>query len=122
MNCLYCGGKLPTEAAFCPACGSPIVGEEPETADPMTAERRLLYPGAAERMTDADMGEAFICYPDAVVLHGELTAQAYDKAGLDERPEVYDALAADEMQALVGSLEKVMIPDEKQPAKINWNC
>jgi hypothetical protein len=40
MNCLYCGGKLPTEAAFCPACGSPIVGEEPETADPMTAERR----------------------------------------------------------------------------------
>ena len=48
--------------------------------EPMTAERRLLYPGAAERMTDADMEEGFICYPDAVVLHGELTAQAYDKA------------------------------------------
>ena len=40
MNCLYCGGKLPAEAAFCPVCGSPIVGEEPETADPMTASRR----------------------------------------------------------------------------------
>ena len=40
MNCLYCGGKLPAEAAFCPVCGSPIVGEEPETADPMNASRR----------------------------------------------------------------------------------
>ncbi len=48
--------------------------------EPMTAERRLLYPGASERMTDADMEEGFICYPDAVMLHGELTAQAYDKA------------------------------------------
>ncbi len=49
-------------------------------------------------------------------------AQAYDKAGLDEKPEVYDALATEEMQTLIGTLEKVMIPDEKQPAKINWNC
>ncbi len=46
----------------------------------MTAERRLLYPGAAERMLDTDVEEAFICYPDAVMLHAALTPQAYDKA------------------------------------------
>ena len=40
MNCLYCGGELPEDAAFCPTCGSPIVGAEPQAADPRTAERR----------------------------------------------------------------------------------
>lgn len=46
----------------------------------MTAERRLFFPGAGERLLDTDVEEAFICYPDAVMLHGELTPQAYDEA------------------------------------------
>ena len=49
-------------------------------------------------------------------------AQAYDKAGAEERQEVYDALATEELRELIASLEKIMIPDEKKPAKINWNC
>lgn len=46
---------------------------------------RLLYPGAADRLTDTDVEEAFICYPDAVILHGDLTPQAYDRAGKTAR-------------------------------------
>lgn len=49
-------------------------------------------------------------------------AQAYAKAGLEESAEVYDALATEELRALIESLEKVLVPDEKKPAKINWNC
>ena len=49
-------------------------------------------------------------------------AVAYHKAGIDRPQEVYDALATEEFRELIESLEKVMIPDEKNPAKINWNC
>lgn len=49
-------------------------------------------------------------------------AAAYDQAGADQPQEVYDALATEEFRSLIESLEKVMIPDEKKPAKINWNC
>ena len=49
-------------------------------------------------------------------------AAAYDQAGLQEKPEIYDALATKELQALIELLEKAMIPDERNPAKINWNC
>lgn len=49
-------------------------------------------------------------------------AVAYDKAGTDQSGEVYDALATQEFRELIESLEKVMVPDEKKPAKINWNC
>ena len=49
-------------------------------------------------------------------------ANAYDQAGLAETPEVYDALATEELEALIKSLEAVMVPDEKKPARINWNC
>ena len=49
-------------------------------------------------------------------------AVAYSKAGTDQSDEVYDALATEEFRALIESLEKVMIPDEKKPAKIKWNC
>ena len=49
-------------------------------------------------------------------------ASAYAQRGLEETAEVYDELATGELQELIASLEKAMIPDEKKPAKINWNC
>lgn len=44
------------------------------------AERRLCYAGALLRFDDSDVEESFICYPDAVMLHGDLPAQVIDKA------------------------------------------
>lgn len=41
--------------------------------------RRLCYAGALLRFTDSDVEEAFICYPDAVMLHGELPSQVLDQ-------------------------------------------
>ena len=49
-------------------------------------------------------------------------AVAYEKAGTDQPQEVYDALATEEFNALIESLERVMVANEKKPAKINWNC
>ena len=46
----------------------------------MSGERHLIYPGAGERMRDTDIEDGFVCYPDAVMLHGELTPQVYDEA------------------------------------------
>ncbi len=49
-------------------------------------------------------------------------AKAYSEAGLEETAAVYDELATKELSELIESLEMVMIPDEKNPAKIDWNC
>lgn len=49
-------------------------------------------------------------------------AVAYDKAGLLETQEVYDALAAEEFARILRTLQKAAVEDEANPAKINWNC
>lgn len=49
-------------------------------------------------------------------------AAAYKKAGLSENPQRYDVLAREELRELLESLKSVAIPDEPNPAKIDWNC
>ncbi|MGI5893773.1 MAG: putative immunity protein [Candidatus Merdivicinus sp.] len=49
-------------------------------------------------------------------------AAAYHHAGLDEKIEIYQALAQEELQRALESLRQAAILDEPNPAKIEWNC
>lgn len=49
-------------------------------------------------------------------------AQVYSSAGLDEKPETYDALAVEEWRRAFSSLKQSAVPDEPHPAKLHWNC
>lgn len=47
---------------------------------------------------------------------------AYDRVGLEEKPEVYDGIAAQECEKMEAALRAVAVEDEPNPAKINWYC
>lgn len=49
-------------------------------------------------------------------------AIAYDRVGLNESADTYDEIAAIECGKMEEALRKVAVPDEKNPAKINWYC
>ncbi|MDO5417810.1 MAG: hypothetical protein Q4F29_11460 [Lachnospiraceae bacterium] len=49
-------------------------------------------------------------------------AAAYDRLGLAEKKEVYDAFAEEEMQRILKSLQEAAVPGETDPVKIKWNC
>lgn len=49
-------------------------------------------------------------------------AHAYETAGLMESAEVYDALARKKIGALLTLLEEMSVPNEANPAKIDWGC
>lgn len=49
-------------------------------------------------------------------------AFAYSEKGLNEAPSVYDEIAPAEFKKAHEGLSKVAVKDEKNPAKINWNC
>ena len=50
-------------------------------------------------------------------------AIAYDRAGLNEKPEeVYDLIAAEECARMEAALRAIAVENEPNPAKINWNC
>lgn len=49
-------------------------------------------------------------------------AIAYDRVGLEEKPEVYDQIAAEECAKMEAALRKISVENEPNPAKINWNC
>jgi hypothetical protein len=57
----------------------------------------------------------------ALPLYGAL-AIAYDRAGTDEKWEVYESLAAEECAKMEAALRLVAVENEENPAKINWNC
>lgn len=44
------------------------------------SDRRLRYAGASERFRSSDVEEAFLCYPDAVILHRGLPGEVNDEA------------------------------------------
>ncbi len=46
----------------------------------LTADRRLSFSAAAGRLSDTDVEESFISYPDAVILHDDLPPAAFDEA------------------------------------------
>lgn len=49
-------------------------------------------------------------------------ALAYDRVGINEKPEVYDRIAAEECVKMEAALRSVAVENEPNPAKINWNC
>ncbi|WP_050697349.1 putative immunity protein [Anaeromassilibacillus senegalensis] len=49
-------------------------------------------------------------------------ASAYSQAGISETPDRYDALASAELDKLVESLQKALIPNDPNPVRITWNC
>ena len=49
-------------------------------------------------------------------------AIAYDHVGLNEKPEVYDEIAAEECAKMEVALRAISVANEPNPAKINWRC
>ncbi|MBU9727348.1 putative immunity protein [Diplocloster modestus] len=49
-------------------------------------------------------------------------AVAYDRAGLSEKPEVYEQIASEECGRMLAALQAVAVENEEHPAKINWYC
>lgn len=49
-------------------------------------------------------------------------AIAYDRVGLDKTPEIYDQIAAEECAKMEAALRTVVVENEPNPVKINWNC
>ena len=49
-------------------------------------------------------------------------AAAYDQAGTEESPEIYDALAEKELAAILASLQSAAVENEPNPVKVDWNC
>ena len=49
-------------------------------------------------------------------------AVAYDRAGIDAGPEVYEQLAAEECAKMEAALRALAVENEPNPAKLNWNC
>ena len=49
-------------------------------------------------------------------------AIAYDRVGLEEKPEAYDQIAAQECAKMEEALRACMVENEKNPAKIKWYC
>ena len=49
-------------------------------------------------------------------------AIAYDRVGLEEKPDVYDQIAAQECAKMEEALRACMVENEKNPAKIKWYC
>ncbi len=49
-------------------------------------------------------------------------AIAYARVGINEKPEVYDKIAAEECTKMAEALRAVAIENEPNPAKIKWYC
>jgi hypothetical protein len=49
-------------------------------------------------------------------------AIAYDRLGINEKPEVYDQIAAEECEKMEKALRAVAVENEPNPAKIKWGC
>jgi hypothetical protein len=56
-----------------------------------------------------------------LALYGAL-AIAYQRAGINEKWEVYEQIAAGECVKMEAALRAVSVQNEPNPAKINWNC
>jgi hypothetical protein len=56
-----------------------------------------------------------------LAFHGA-AAIAYDRLGLDETPEIYDRVAAEECVKMEAALRAIAVENEPNPAKINWRC
>lgn len=49
-------------------------------------------------------------------------AIAYDRVGLEDKPDVYNQIAAEECAKMEEALRVVAVENEPNPAKLKWNC
>lgn len=49
-------------------------------------------------------------------------ATAYGRLGLEEPPEIYDALFLEECTRAKAALASIAVPDEPNPVKLKWYC
>lgn len=90
------------------------------------AAARELEDNPAAQAAARACGQASACFHTpthslGLAFYGA-AAIAYDRVGTEEKPEVYDKIAAEECAKMVEALRKVSVENEPNPAKINWNC
>jgi hypothetical protein len=51
-----------------------------------------------------------------------VAAIAYDRVGINQPPEVYEKIAAEEGTKMLAALQKIAVKNEPNPVKIKWNC
>ena len=88
------------------------------------AREAEAYPAAQAAARTIGQAAATIHTPThalGLALYGAM-AVAYNRAGIHEKPEVYEQMAAEECAKMEAALRAVSVPNEPNPAKINWNC
>ncbi|MDD3409583.1 MAG: hypothetical protein PHY12_02115 [Eubacteriales bacterium] len=90
-----------------------------------SAARELDADPAAQAAARA-CGQAAACFHTpthslGLAFYGA-AALAYDRLGLDESAEVYDAFAAVECAKMEAALRAIAVENEANPAKIDWHC
>lgn len=106
------GEKKLTELKVILRDGRKIAGEIEDNPAAQAAARAISTACAVVQTPTNALGFTF--YTAAAVV--------YDRAGLEEKPDVYDAMASEELRNMRESLEAAAVPDEKHPAKISWGC
>lgn len=89
------------------------------------AARELDSDPAAQAAARA-CGQAAACFHTpthslGLAFYGS-AAIAYDRVGVNETPDVYDQIAAEECAKMEAALRAVAVENEPNPAKINWGC
>lgn len=89
------------------------------------AARELEDKPAAQAAARA-CGQAAACFHTpthslGLAFYGS-AAIAYDRVGLNEKPEVYDEIAAEECAKMEAALRKISVENEPNPAKLKWYC
>jgi hypothetical protein len=89
----------------------------------LAAKNRAAYP-AAEAAARAIANATLTCHVATqsirVTFYGAAAA-AYDRAGVRESPETYDAIAADECARLEAALRAVAVLNESTPVPCKWS-
>ncbi|MDR3120820.1 MAG: hypothetical protein LBU58_05745 [Clostridiales bacterium] len=89
----------------------------------LAAKDRTAYP-AAEAAARAIANAALTCHVAThsirVAFYG-VAAVAYDRAGLCEPPEIYDAIASDECARFEAALRAIAVEDEPNPVPCKWS-
>jgi hypothetical protein len=89
------------------------------------AARELDEKPAAQAAARA-CGQAAACFHTpthsiGLAFYGS-AAIAYDKLGVNEKPELYEKIAAEECAKMEAALRGIAVENEPWPAKLNWNC
>lgn len=90
------------------------------------AAARELDPDPAAQAAARACGQAAACFHTpthslGLAFYGA-AAIAYDRVGLAESAQLYDAIAAEECAKMEAVLRAMAVEHEPNPARINWRC